>query len=351
MSNNVNFPTDTYCPPEYIGLQAFIVDVKHVHYLLYTHTVTADNIFGLATSFMRPSFRAKSFTASYMILSWEDVNIMINMNLMDETPKLQESDKKEIRFGTIMDFLQHLIPCVILTNNTLALNGSMTNKVPIGLRDFQSVKFGMFKTKNVREMTIESPYFPRQIFKHSTKKSDGTLRKSKQHNFYGIVPYFSDVSYINQVNQHSIELAALNFPKENIVDTETLLAAFNDKNGHVPIIPKGDEAREQYPIINPFDIANNPFMCCVGRKQAFNVKTLHMERWMLFSQDNYVQTSILLQSHYVKIEKIAKNKQTLNFFNAALPTNPPLMEKHLSPAKPPATTTKKAKKTEEPDFL
>lgn len=353
MSNNVNFPTDTYCPPEYIGLQAFIVDVKHVHQLLYTNAVPADNIFGLATSFMRPSFRAKSFTASYLILSWEDVNIMMNIQLKESVPNsIAESKKKEIRFDTISEFLYHLIPCVVLTTSTLALNGAMTTKVPIGLRDFQSVKFMLFKTKNIREVTVESPYFPRQIIKHSMDVSKTVYNSDLQHNFYGLIPDISDdVNFGNQVNRHSIELAAMTFPSENIVDSKSLRLAFSDKNGHTPILDKGQDAILQYPMYKFNILQNNTFMCCVGRKQAFNAKLLHMERWMLFSQDNYAQTSILLQAHYAKITKIPKLPETIKFFNSPIPTNPPLMEKHLSPAKPPATNPKKAKKTEEPDFL
>jgi len=279
------------------------------------------------------------------VLSWEDINIMINLPML-QPGMMTESTARGVRYQSILQFLTNLMPCVVKTTSTLAINGALSAKIPIGIRDLQSVKFSLIKTKNIREMTVESPYFPRQILRHEGDVSDPKATR-KQSNFYFLVPHESDPLFIDRVNHLSIELAKKNHPTANIVTTAGLLAAM--KNNTIPI-SRAD--REIYPLYKHYDVQNNAFACCVGRKPGFNVKALHMERWMLFSTDNYVHLPILLESHYMRIDRLVTAGAATTFFNAAIPTVTPLMDKHLSPAKPSAASSKKSKKAEDStDFL
>lgn len=349
MSNNVNFPPNTHCPPEYIGLQAFIVSAAEVRNLFYTDDVRVDEIFGVASKRMRVAFQAKSFNASYLIVSWEDINIMINLYIVDRTKPLTKEEKEKKRYFDILRFLRALMPCVILTKSTMALTGSVSTKVPIGIRDLQSVKFGLVKSRNIRTITVESPYFTRQLLTHiGDPDVNGKLKK--QGNFYFVVPHVSDMWFIDRVNRHSIELANTKYGTATAqVQTTGHLNSLMKINS---TLKSNESERLLYPYYVDHRIINTSFMACSGQKKSFNAESLHMERWMDFSPLNYFQTSMLLQSHYGKVTDLAgAHADNVTFFDAGLHTPLPLMEKHLSPAKPAATPAKKAKKTEEPSFL
>lgn len=349
MSNNVNFPPNTYCPTEYIGLQAFIVEAAEVRNLFYTDDIRVDEIFGVASKRMRVAFRAKSFTASYLILSWEDINIMINLYIVDRKKPLTKEEKEKKRYIDILQFLRSLMPCVILTKSTMVLTGPVSTKVPIGIRDLQSVKFGLVKSRNIRTITVESPYFHRQLLTHIGAPYIGD-KMTKQGNFYFIIPHVSDTLFIDRVNRHSIELANTKYGTSDAkIQTTSHLSSLMQNN---TTLKSNESERLLYPFYIDKNIFNTPFMACSGQKKPFNAESLHMERWMDFSLLNYFQTSMLIQSHYGKVTDLAGSPDSIvTFFDAGLHTHPPLMEKHLSPAKPSTAPAKKAKKTEEPSFL
>lgn len=334
-------PPNTHCPKEYIGIQAFVARVSDVKNLYSSDNNKKKNL-GYITDFARDCFNVKDFKTEYLVLSWEDINAMINFTRIPQNsldPALagisREDQHKRRKYDEIIRFISTLIPCVVSTTHTLTLTGSLSAKIPVGVRDLNSFSFGIIKTKYIRKITVETPYFSRQPILRS---SNSNIQK----NFYYLVPMITDPTFMNIVNHYAYELASSKSGSD--INTPSSLSSYVDS------LPEAE--REQFPLYKYKSFQSTSFATCTGPKRVVDPLAYVIDRWTKFSSLNYYMSPIVIQSHYHKIGKITdvSGVEDRTFFDSAFAAKAPKHVEIVDTA-PKNPTPAKKKKTSEPTFL
>jgi hypothetical protein len=290
MQNNSLFPGNTVCDPMYIGMLGFIISLDDLKFVFddafnqmtnptsgeIVNLITAIKLLSMKTtaaktlvtslesklknlstslsaeksgsdvyrggyvhSMLNTAMIELLKTKDYIILSFQDIEIIINLThrfltagngtsdgflktiqnavstistVASGTPMSADAISDRTNYYSIRHMIEQLrsnfytiviknllnaiIPCGVMSNRTLALNMDIVLKIPSTVDCFDNLSFHVIKLQNVSQIRYKSPYFGERMYVQPSNEVDT--------GFYYIVPVFYN-HYLDQMNMRSIQ--------------------------------------------------------------------------------------------------------------------------------------------------